>query len=675
MRTLLFLYFVLSLLFICTYSSATQDGDIVQEVLAALNTSVNPCDDFYAYSCGGWIAANSLPPSQSSYYKSFSSIEDRNKVVLKDILEDKYNKSMQVDPRLPTFYNSCMNLSAIEAAGLGKVKDMINTVAREIKNLETFFFLSGILLNYGVPSLVILAPVQDSKNPNFTIAQLSQGGLSLPDSTLYKDASLVKQYTQHVTNMFELFGSPSGMAAVQAKSVVAFESLIAAGTTTPDQLQNPFVTYNKINLDGLQKLAPKLPWEDYFSGASLFTGENITEITVDVPTFYVKLQAAILSQSPDTWKNYLTWSIIHTYAPYLTKAVVDEDFSFFGKILQGLGEPLPRSEQCTMVVDKNMGMLLGKYFVQAAFSGASKSKVSEMIESIEAQMHINLENIPWMDNITRANAIAKLRQVSNDVGYPSEFFTYGGLSIEANNFFQNVLEVFRWQFMFSMMLIQKPTNKELWEMTPATVNAYYDPTKNGMVFPAGILQRPFFDLTYAEPIYYGGMGFIMGHELTHGFDDQGRVYDGNGVLVNWWQPATSAKFDELTTCVINQYSGFEVLPGLFVNGNLTQGENIADMGGSKLAYLALQASIGATAMKQPSVVPGLTNEKLFFVSLAQSWCALQTPEDARIRIATDPHSPARFRVLGPLINHPYFANTYNCPVGSRMNPVKKCAIW
>eukprot|EP00026_Physarum_polycephalum_P004677 Phypoly_transcript_04699.p1 GENE.Phypoly_transcript_04699~~Phypoly_transcript_04699.p1 ORF type:complete len:701 (+),score=99.60 Phypoly_transcript_04699:197-2104(+) len=635
-----------------------------------MNNSVNPCDDFYLHSCGNWIANTTLPPSEDAFFKSISTIENNNQLILKSILETQYNNTLQLDGRITALYQSCMDLDAINATGTSPLDDLFSPISL-VSDVQSFSEAVGVMHREGVVALFSISAVLDSEDPTLTIAGLSQGGLALPDPSMYSDSAIMSKYVTHITNMFSLTGLSTQDSSLMAKQAVAFESGIASFTVPPDQLTNPFVTYNKINLTGLEAIAPNFTWVSYLEAIQY---PNITQITVDVPSFYANISAFVQGQTVESMRSYLYWEALHAYATALPGPFLAENFAFFGAFLEGLQEMQPRWQQCVASVDQYMGFLLGQYFVQVAFPGSSEEMASVMIQNIEAMMHLNLETISWMDNITRANAIQKLGMVTNQIGSPNYNLTYEGLEIDTQ-FFNNSVSASIWNFEYMANQIEQPSNKNLWEMTPPTVNAYYDPTKNGMVFPAGILQNPFFDKSFAAAIYFGGAGVIMGHELTHGFDDSGRNYDGNGVLRNWWQPATSAKFDSLVSCVIEQYDQFEVLPGLYINGNLTQGENIADMGGSKLSYLALQNEIGEANMTAPSVVPGLTNAQLFFIAYAQGWCAVQTPESLRIQVATDPHSTPRYRVLGPLINHPYFAPTFNCPVGSYMNPEHKCSVW
>eukprot|EP01112_Ceratiomyxa_fruticulosa_P003327 TRINITY_DN1369_c0_g1_i3.p1 TRINITY_DN1369_c0_g1~~TRINITY_DN1369_c0_g1_i3.p1 ORF type:complete len:489 (+),score=90.78 TRINITY_DN1369_c0_g1_i3:549-2015(+) len=452
--------------------------------------------------------------------------------------------------------------------------------------------------------------------------------------------------------------------------VLAFETSIASLFGFPS---TPFQQYNFMNLTQVENLMPELKFFLYFDYLTSL-GAKLENFTADVPQFYQGFSSLLSNTSVQTLKNYFLWQTVHTFAPYLSSGFVSEDFYFFSTILDGQLEMSPRWENCIQYTDQALGEVLGQYFVDLRFSGDSFDLATDMIESIEAAMKADLQEVVWMDDTTRAAALVKLSMVENQIGSPKTPLNYTGLNI-GDVFFENIFLSNYWFSTFSYKQIGFPSNKNLWEMTPDTINAYYDDTKNQMVFPAGILQSPYFNASFPKSMIYGGAGVIMGHELTHGFDNSGKDYNGNGKLTNWWLPATEAKFNSLATCVIEQYSTFEILPGLNVNGNMTLPENIADMGGTKNSFNALASILGQSGLNQQSIVPGFNNAQLFFIAYAQGWCSIETPEYMRLSAATDPHSPPRYRVLGPLINHPYFASTFSCPVGSYMNPTNKCAIW
>jgi putative endopeptidase len=476
-------------------------------------------------------------------------------------------------------------------------------------------------------------------------------------------------YVVHISNMFQLLGESAANATADAQSVLEFETMIADFTLPPDALVDPFFVYNKIDLSGLAGLSPNIPWNMYLQGL----GKQFKQATVDVPPFFSNL-SAILPNTQQYWVPYLRWQVVNAFASTLSQAFVDENFNFWGKILNGQEKQSPRDETCIRFTDNALGELLGSFFLDQAFPGESRQMATGILQEIEAAMQADIEQIEWMDNTTRQRALQKLSLVSNMIGGPENPRNYSDVTVNPDTFFENVVSANIFMMQTQLDQIEQPADKDLWGMTPPTVNAYYDPTRNQMVFPAGILQQPFFNVSFPKAMNHGGVGMVMGHELTHGFDNQGRDYDGTGRLTNWWLPATSSKFDQKVQCVIQQYSQFEVLPNVYVNGKLTQGENIADMGGIKNSYNAFKTVIGNQA-DAPSIVPGLTNMELFFVAFAQGWCEKATDEALKNQVETNPHSPAKFRVLGPLINLPEFSDTFKCAQGTPMNPTSRCQVW
>jgi len=422
--------------------------------------------------------------------------------------------------------------------------------------------------------------------------------------------------------------------------------------------------------DFKSKGAPGLEWDIYFSkvGLSAYDGN----VTLSVPSFYTNL-SLLVPLLGSTARPYLIARVMRVMSPLLSQPFRDAYFDFFSRMIQGQSQPSPRPQQCLESVDGYLGELLGKYYVEQAFPGSSETDAVALLDGIIDAMHADLDSLVWMDNVTRDRAYNKLSLVSHLIGSPAKPDNYAKVQVGAD-FFSNVKSARIYQTAKHFAQIGTPTDKFQWQMTAPTVNAYYDPTLNEMVFPAGILQQPFFNHSFPPEMNAGGIGMVMGHELTHGFDNQGRLYDGTGRLVNWWEPETSKKFDARVQCVIDQYSKFSPIPGVYVNGKLTQGENIADMGGIKNAYHALTVLLG-DAIRDPSIVSRLTRGQLFFTAFAQGWCTKASDAYYRLHAATDPHSPPIFRVLGPLMNLPAFSTIFGCPAGSRMNPADRCEVW
>jgi len=636
---------------------------IAQSVLAAMDWTTDPCQDFYQFSCGTWLNQTILPPDQGRYDRSFNTIMDNNYAIMKSILENGTNT------KLSTFYNSCMNVSAIEEEGPYPLFPWYE-FTDDVQDIGSFMFVLGTLHAHGVSSpLFSFSVVIDAKNPTINIADFGQGGLALPYPGLYQDNTIVPLYLQHMTNMFSLAGEEMTDAMSHAQEALEMETAIANFTLPNDALVDPFFTYNKLNISGLKELAPDIDWDSYLEGL----GTDFEQLNVEVPWFFGNL-TQVMTHLADYWGSYLRWHVVHHFAPRLNKAFRDENFNFFGKILGGRKEQSPRWKTCIGATDGALGELLGKYFLAEAFPGESQDLAVKILHSIEAAMKVDIIDLNWMDNTTRGRALDKLSLISNMIGGPTSPQNYSKVFVEPNSYFSNALFADLVAMQKLIQTIGTPSDITEWGMTSPTVNAYYDPTRNQMVFPAGILQQPFFNVSFPYAMNAGGIGMVMGHELTHGFDNQGRDFDGHGKLTNWWLESTSKQFNTKVQCVIDQYSKFEPIPGVFVNGKLTQGENIADLGGIKNSFNAYLTTVGNEA-NQPSIVPNLSNSQLFFVAFAQGWCEKATDEYIRVQVETNPHSPAKYRVLGPLIDLPQFSDTFKCSSGSPMNPSTRCIVW
>ncbi len=647
-------------------------------VLSAMDSSVQPCQDFYRYACGGWLDKTQLPADQSRWGRGFAEITERNRQALRDILEAAAKEQGGTPERakLGAFYSACMEDEKVEKAGADPLKPLLKEID-EVKDPASVMTMAAKLHGYRVPVLFRLGAQGDFKNPDFAIAVFSQGGLGLPDRDYYlKDDDRSKQlradYQAHVTKMLQLLGEPEEAAKKHAGQVFNFELELARGSRPRAEMRDPNKTYNKLDLDGLKKLAPALDWSRFLAATGY---PSVKDINVGVPEFFKGLEKQVTSTDPETLRAYLRWHLLRAASPLLSKAFVDESFDFYGRKLSGQKEQQARWKRCVEATDQSLGELLGPEFVKLYFPGDSKAIAQDLVARIEAAFEANLPNLKWMDDATRARADGKLKALKNQIGYPDKWRDYSKLAVKKGDYFGNAMAARRFAFEFEANKIGKPVDKGEWGMTPPTVNAYYSANLNQMVFPAGILQPPFFDRNFPMAMNFGGIGMVMGHELTHGFDDQGRKFDPNGKLTEWWEPSVSAKFEERAKCVSDLYSGYEVQPGVKLNGKLTLGENIADLGGIKQAYLAYKKWAAAHPELDKPVVPGLTNEQLFFVGFGQTWCTIQTPESERMLVTTDPHSHARYRVIGPLSNSPAFSSAFQCAEGTPMKPKDACEVW
>ncbi len=647
-------------------------------VLSAMDKKADPCQDFYRYACGGWLDTTQIPSDQSRWGRGFSEIAERNRQTLREILEAAA-RDQGSDPKLVklgVFYGSCMDEEKIDKAGGEPLKPMLKEI-EGVKDAKSLMAELGTLHALGAGAFFGGGAVPDFKNPDLNIVYLSQGGLGLPDRDYYvKDDDKSKQirtdYLAHVTAMFTLVGETPEAAGKHAQQVMEIETRLAKASRTRVEMRDTEKTYNKLDLVGLEKLAPSLPWKEYLRAIGY---PNVTQINIAVPEFYQALDKESANAGSETMHSYLRWHLVRGAAPILSKPFADESFAFYGKKLSGQKEQKARWKRCVDATDNAMGELLGQAFVDRRFAGDSKTIALDMIGRIESAFEGNLANLAWMDDTTRTRASGKKQTLANKIGYPDKWRDYSKLAVKKGDYFGNAIASRRFEFDYECAKIGKKVDKTEWGMTPPTVNAYYNPLQNEMVFPAGILQPPFFDRSFPMAMNFGGIGMVMGHELTHGFDDQGRKFDPTGKLSEWWEPQVSAKFEERAKCVSDLYSTYEVQPGLKLNGELTLGENIADLGGIKQSYSAYHAWAKQNAGAAAKAVEPLTNDQLFFVAFAQTWCSIQTPEIERMLVNVDSHSHPKYRVFGPLSNFSGFSEAFQCSEGTPMNPKDSCEVW
>jgi putative endopeptidase len=645
---------------------------------AALDRSASPCDDFYQFACGGWMKSTPIPDDEASWVRSFSVLHQENLKALRAILERDAQGDTRGDAygqELGALWSSCMDEPAIEKRGTGDLKPELDRIdaVRDAKSLVleiAHLHTMGVAVPFGFDSEV------DMKDATRMIAGLSQGGLGLPERDYYfRDDQRTKDiraaYEKHVSRTLELFGERQAQAAADAKTVMKMETDLAGASMTNIELRDPQKVYHLINVDGLRNLAPDLSWDGYLTGVG-FPG--ITAINVAQPEFVKKLDAMVNTVKMPDWRVYLRWHLAASESPILSARFVDEWFHF-RQVLTGTKVLQPRWKRCVGLADRMMGEALAQPFVKEHLGEDGKRAAEQMVAGIERSMKEDLDGLPWMDDPTRAKAEGKLAKIVNKIGFPSRFRSYEGLAIDRASLVKNVESATAFEVRRRLAKVGKPVDKEEWEMTPPTVNAYYEPTMNEMVFPAGILQAPFYARTQTAALNFGGIGMVVGHELTHGFDDEGRQFDADGNLRDWWTAAVSAEFDRRTSCVAKQYDDYVAVDDLHIKGKLTLGENIADLGGVKLSFASFQRAEKESGATQ--TVGGFTPEQQFFLGFAQAWCANYRPEALRLLVATNPHSPPRYRVDGPLSNVPEFAAAFQCKEDSPMvrNKEKHCEVW
>ncbi|MBA3546587.1 MAG: M13 family metallopeptidase, partial [Nannocystis sp.] len=649
-------------------------------VVAALDTTVDPCTDFYRYACGGWIKKTTRPADKARYGRGFGELADRNNALLRKILEDASaakSKAGSVDGMLGAFWGACMDEAAIDRAGIGPLAPLLSqvtTVKDEASLMRVVGKLhSGFFGGNGPLFTFFIEP--DAKRPDVYVAQLQQGGMGLPDRDFYlkddaQSKALLAAYEQHVARMLGFLGESPEQVAAQAKQIVGFETELAKIALPRADLRDPDAIYNLLGVTGLQALDPATSWKPYFDalGYTKIGGD----LNIATPAYFKQLGAVVRKTDVPTLQAYLRWHILRVAAPALSKDIVDAEFEFTS-ILTGAKELSPRWERCVNLANFGLGELVGQAFIKERFAGANKQVALDMIGSIEAAFEEGLPALAWMDPSTRTRAIEKMKALRNKIGYPDRWRDYAKLKLTRKDHLANVIAGRRFLFAHEADRISKAVDKDEWQMPPALVNAYYNPSVNEMVFPAGILQPPYFSADFPMAMNFGGIGMVMGHELTHGFDDQGRKFDARGVLREWWDPSASAKFQERAQCVETLYGGIEVLPGVKLNGKLTLGENIADFGGIKAAYAGFKT--WQRGKDDQPLIQGLSSDQLFFLGFAQGWCSHETDESQRLRATVDPHSPPKERVNVPLTHFPGFWDAWQCQAGTPMHSANACEVW
>lgn len=641
---------------------------------AALDRSVDPCQDFYQFACGGWLQKTQIPPDKPAWSRSFSVISDRNEAILKQILEDAASGKTD-DPagkKIGAYYGACMDEAAVEAGKLRPVEPLLKLV-KSVKDDKTLSAVITELHRRKIWALFDIADTQDYKDATKVIAEIDQSGLGMPDRDYYvkddaKSKELRKKYEDHVERMLKLAGFGARDARRAVDDVMRIETALAKASKTRVERRDPSGLYHRLDRAGVAKAAPRFLWDGYFKGLG-FPGLN--EINVTAPAFIEQVNTLMGAEKPAAWKSYLAWVVVRSSAALLPKAFVDESFAF-ESALTGQKEQRARSKRCVAATDAALGDLLAQPYVKAHFAPDSKEATERYVHEIAAVFRAEVDKLDWMTPETRKKAREKLDAMAYLIGYPKKWKTYD-FEVKAKSLFENALAARAWDLKVHLGKVGKPVDREDWLMTPPTVNAYYNPQINHMVFPAGILQPPFFSPKASVAVNLGGMGMVVGHELTHGFDDQGSQFDAKGNLSNWWTGEDEARFKAKTDCVQQQYAGYEALPGVKLDGKLTLGENIADGGGVKLAYYAYKAM----RKDAPEVVKagGYDEDQQFFLGVGQAWCFKQSDEMARLRAQVDPHSPARFRVNGPLSNSAEFAAAFSCKEGAPMRRPNACGVW
>jgi putative endopeptidase len=641
-----------------------------------LDRSCKPCDDFFEFAMGGWMKANPIPPEYSTW-GSFTVLLDKNQQNLRQILEKEENAQSangSNGQKIGDFYASCMDTSAVDAAGVKPIEGELVRIAA-VNDVAMLQAETARLQDQGVGAMFRFTSRQDAKDSTQVIATAGQGGLGLPDRDYYlredeKSKKLRESYVAHAQKLFELLGDPSDRAAAESKTVMEIETALAKASMSNVDVRDPNKTYHRMSLKDVQSLAPNLSWATYFDQVGV---PGLKDLNVGQPDFFKSLSAQLTSTPLEDWKTYLRWTLVNTTAPGLSEPFVAEDFAFNGKELRGAKEILPRWKRCVTATDRSLGEALGQVYVEKYFPPEAKAHALEMVHNLTAALRQDIPTLSWMGSATRTQAIAKLQAFGVKIGYPDKWRDYTGLNIVRNNYMQNELGAAHFEFARQLNKIGKPVDKTEWGMTPPTVNAYYRSSMNEIVFPAGILQPPFYDPKADDAVNYGGMGAVIGHEITHGFDDQGSKFDAQGNLKDWWSADDLKNFQGRAKCVSDQFDGYVVDGDLHENGKLVLGESIADLGGLTIAYAAYEKSL--EGKPRPPEKDGFTAEQRFFLGWAQIWGANERLEYARLLANTNPHPLPRFRGNGPLSNMAEFAKAFGCKKGDAMVRESACKIW
>ncbi|HTX20135.1 MAG TPA: M13 family metallopeptidase [Bacteroidota bacterium] len=669
------------LLFLILFAGIASGQDLTPQAKpidpANMDLSVKPCDDFYHYANGAWMKTHDIPAAYDQW-GSFNILAEQNNEVLKTILEDaaadKTAPEGSNKKKIGDLFAAGMDSAAIEALGWQPIAPDLKQID-EIKNVKDVQDELARLHSMNVQAVFGFGSEQDPKNSVDQIGEIHQGGLGLPDRDYYlaadeRSKKIREAYVRHMAAMFMLVGDDSAAAAAEAQSVMTSETRLAKASRTRVELRDPDKNYNKMTQDQLAALAPAVDWKKFFTSAGW---ETLGSVDVGQPEFFKEVDAMMGSLSIPDWKSYFRWRVISGAANAMSSAFVNESFRF-RSILTGAKEMQPRWKRVRAMVDGAMGEAVGEVYVAKVFPPEAKSRALEMVNNIKEALREHIRAITWMDDATKAQALKKLDAIVVKIGYPDKWRDYSTLAVDRGTYAADLRHAMHFAFMRELNKIGKPVDRTEWGMTPQTVNAYYNPAMNEIVFPAGILQPPFFDFRADDAVNYGGMGVVIGHEISHGFDDEGSKFDAEGNLKMWWSSDTRKKFDERTEVLAKEFDGFNPIDSLHINGQQTLGENIGDLGGLSIAYTAMENALKG---KKVEPIDGFTPEQRFFLSYAQLWRSNTRPERLRLQVKTDFHSPGEYRVNGPLRNLQAFYDAFGCGKDGKMYlpPEKRALIW
>jgi endothelin-converting enzyme/putative endopeptidase len=647
--------------------------------VSSMDRSVDPCVDFYHYSCGGWQKKNPIPNDQTTW-GVYGKLYQDNLNFLRGILEEAASAKQKRDlvtQEIGDFYAACMDEGAVEKRGISAIKANLEAIDRLKSTRELALLMARLQLSVPGTSFIFNGgSTQDPDDSEQQIAGFSQGGLGLPDRDYYtkddpKSKEIRERYLQHVQKVFELLGDNPDAAKKNAGTIMRIETALAQSSLTRVERRDPYKLKNKIKVAELEQLVPNFDWQSYFREIK---APKFEIVNVAPAAFFKEVNTELSSEPLENWKDYFRFHLVNGYAPHLSSSFVQENFDFYRKYLRGAKEMQPRWKRCVQLVDDYLGEALGQAYVRKVFSPEIKQRTVDMVKRIEDAMELRIQQLDWMGPETKQQALLKLHTIRNKIGYPDKWRDYSSIKIVRDDLAGNVARASEFEGHRDINKIGKPVDRGEWGMTPPTVNAYYNGQMNDINFPAGVLQPPLFDAKIDAAPNYGNTGGTIGHELTHGFDDEGSQFDAKGNLKNWWSKEDREKFDQRTKCVEDQYAQYVVVDDIHINSKLTLGEDVADLGGEILAYIAWK---GATKDQSLKSADGLTPDQRFFVGFAQWACSNERPEDLRVRAATDPHSPPEDRINGVVLNMPEFATAFSCKTGQPMvkSSDKVCKVW
>ena len=644
--------------------------------VTSMDKSIDPCVDFYQYSCGGWQKNNPIPPDQVRW-GVYGKLYQDNLIFLRGILEQAASAKGQRDAvatQVGDFYAACMDEAAVEKRGLSAIKPELDAIAQLKFPRDLAPLIAALQLRANGTVLFSAGSAQDPDDSEQQIANVDQGGLGLPDRDYYtkddaKSKEIRERYLQHVQRVFELLGDSRETAKKNAAAVMSLENSLARASLTQVDRRDPYKLKHKMGLADLEKLAPNFGWQTYYKEMQY---PQIAILNVSTPDFFKEVNARIADVSVDDWKNYLRFHTANSAAPYLPARFVEENFGFYTRYLRGAKEMQPRWKRCVQFTDNLLGEALGQAYVHRVFSPELKQSTLDMVHLIENAMELRIRNLDWMSPETKEQALVKLRGVRNKIGYPDKWRDYSSVKIARNDFAGDMQRAIEFETRRDINKVGKPLDRGEWGMTPPTVDAYYNPQMNDINFPAGVLQPPLYDVKLDDAPNYGNTGGTIGHELTHAFDDEGSQFDAKGNLKDWWTKEDKERFEQRTRCIKDQYAKYVVVDDIHINSALSLGEDVADLGGEILGFIAWKE---ATKGKDLKPIDGLTPEQRFFIGFAQWVFSNTRPEDLRARALTDPHSPTKYRINGVVVNMPEFQQAFSCKAGQPMVREDRCKVW